>query len=236
MAEQLGRLALAYDFVDAVRGSDAIADRKLYDRDGALLAEGRELRPGEVGCALSHGRAYAEIIRRGLPWALVLEDDAVLHEDLPAVLGRLESGLLEQGDLVFLERCDYVRPGSGRRLVGRYRIASPILVRAGSTAQAAGYVITNGAAQAIAGINEPVRFPADSWGHYEGFVRYRGVQPTLTLIKQSAMFESTTLGTGSRPEFKKYHYLSLVAHDFLFYTGFGRILQAPLRVLLKKTR
>ena len=59
---------------------------------------------------MSHAEAYAEIARRGLPCALVLEDDAVLHKDLPSILRKLESGILEQGDVVFLERCDTSGP------------------------------------------------------------------------------------------------------------------------------
>jgi glycosyl transferase family 25 len=235
MRERLGKLGLEYEFLDAVRGTDVYGDPGLYDKAKALKAEGRELYAGEVGCALSHAKAYREIVRRGLPWALVLEDDAVLHERLPDILERLEAGILEQGDLVFLERCDYVRPGSARALFGAFRIAEPILVRAGATAQAAGYVVTRTAAEAIMARNVPVHFPADSWGYYLGLVRYRGIQPTLTLIRQDTSFGSTTRKVATRPVFRKNPLWRLVAHDFLTYTSIGRVFMRPLRVLLKRT-
>ena len=234
MRERLGKLGIEYEFLDAVRGTDAYGDPGLYDKCEALKVEGRELRPGEVGCALSHAKAYGEIVRRGIPWALVLEDDAILHDELPGILRRLEAGILEQGDLVFLERCDYVRPGSSRVLTEPFRIGEPILVRAGATAQSAGYIITRVAALAMMAENLPVRFPADSWGHYKGLVRYRGIQPSLTLIRQDTSFDSTTFAGDRRPQFKKYPLWRLVAHDFLTYTSIGRFFMPPLRAIFKK--
>ncbi len=236
MREQLERLGIEYEFFDAVRGTDAICKRELYDRERAVRSENRELRPGEIGCALSHSEVYAAIAERDAPWALVLEDDAILHHDLPSVLSRLESGILEQGDMVFLERCDYTRPLSAKKLIGDFRIAEPIMVRAGSTAQSAGYVVTRKAAEAIKALNCPVHFPADSWGYYKGLVRFRGIQPTLTLIRQDAAFGSSTLEAGTRPGFKKYPFWRLVVHDFLVYTAAGRALLGPMTAMLKKRK
>ena len=152
------------------------------------------------------------------------------------MLSRLESGILEQGDVVFLERCDYMRPLSAKKLIGDFRIAEPIMVRAGSTAQSAGYVVTRKAAEAIKALNRPVHFPADSWGYYKGFVRFRGIQPTLTLIRQDAAFGSSTLEAGTRPGFKKYPFWRLVVHDFLVYTAAGRALLGPMTAMLKKRK
>jgi len=43
---------------------------------------------GATSCALKHLLAYGEIIRRGLPGALILEDDAILYRRFPALLDR----------------------------------------------------------------------------------------------------------------------------------------------------
>ena len=40
------------------------------------------LRPGEIGCFLSHRRIWAEIVRRDLDFGLVLEDDVVLDAEV----------------------------------------------------------------------------------------------------------------------------------------------------------
>jgi glycosyl transferase family 25 len=221
MARQLERLGLDFEFFDGVRGSERVGERASYDREGALRREGRELRAGEIGAALSHGAVYAEIDRRALPWALVLEDDAELSPDLPAVIGALEDGVLEQGDVVLLERCDRVAPLSVRNLVGRYRIARPVLLRAGAAAQAAGYVVTLAAAAAMKGVNLPVTFPADSWGYYRELVRFRGILPSRALVRQVLEFGSYTLGR-ERRAFGRSSLLGLLAHDFLTYTRVGR--------------
>jgi glycosyl transferase family 25 len=228
MAEQLERLALDYEFLDAILGSERVTDPRFYDPRKSLEANGRELRPGEVGCALSHAAAYDEIVRRGLPCALVLEDDAILHDDVPRMLELLERGELRQGEVVVLERCDHVRPFSSRRLFGKYRIAVPVLVKLGSIAQAAGYVVSQEAARAMAGVNRPVYFPADSWGFYKGLVRFRGVTPTLTLVRQRVEFGSSTAGVARRA-FSRYSALMLLGYGFFVYTGIGRMLRRFLK-------
>jgi len=70
---QLDKLGLEFEFFDAVRGSEKIGDPRWYDDVAARKLEDRSLRPGEVGCALSHAAVYAEIVKRDLPWALILE-------------------------------------------------------------------------------------------------------------------------------------------------------------------
>jgi len=89
MRQQLGSLGLDYEFFDAIRGAEYFNDPRWYDDASARRLEGRSLRPGEVGCALSHAAVYAEIVKRGIPWALILEDDAVLHRALPALLSTI---------------------------------------------------------------------------------------------------------------------------------------------------
>ncbi|MDP3130054.1 MAG: glycosyltransferase family 25 protein, partial [Bacillota bacterium] len=204
ISAQLERLGIEYEFFNAFWGADFVSEKAKYDPGRARMLEGRELRPGEVGCALSHAGAYARIADGSDPWSLILEDDARLHPDLPAVLERLEQTSLEQGDLVFLERCDHYRPGSARRLLGEYSLVAPIFVRYGSTAQTAGYVVTKEAAEAMRGVNVPVKFPADSWGYYRGSVRMRAVVPSMKLIRQDVGLGSTTQASGTRREFTRY--------------------------------
>ena len=52
------------------------------------------IKPGAVGCFLSHRRAWARVVEAGWPWALILEDDA----DLLEAPGR---AAVEGADLVF---------------------------------------------------------------------------------------------------------------------------------------
>jgi len=228
MAAQLEGLGLDYEFFEAKLGAEYCADPRWHDPARSRAEISRELRAGEVGAALSHAFVYREIVERGLPWALVLEDDAVLHGDLATVLDSLEKGVLEQGDLVFLERCDFIRPFSSRRLTGRYRIAKPILVKIGSVAQAAGYVVTLEAARRMMDANIPVHVPADAWGFYKGLANFRGVTPTLTLIQQKVDFGSTTM-EGVRPAFRRHNLFLILGYGFFMYTGLGRWMRRGLK-------
>jgi glycosyl transferase, family 25 len=228
MEEQLKRLDLDFEFFDGIVGAKYHGDPQWHAPHKSVREISRELRPGEVGCALSHAFVYREIVRRGLPCAFVMEDDAILHDDVPRVLERLELGELEQGELVFLERCDFIRPFSSRPLVGRYRIATPVLVKIGSVAQAAGYVISLEAARAMMNANVPVFFPADGWGFYKGLVRYRGVTPTLTLIRQRVDFGSTTT-TGVRPEMGRHNLFMILGYGFFMYTWVGKRIRRVLK-------
>lgn len=232
MRGQLGAFGLDFEFFDAVRGSERIHDPVWYDDAAARKLEDRSLRAGEVGCALSHAAVYAEIARRDLPWALILEDDAILHPELPAVLRALEAGSIEKGDMIFLERCDHYRPGTARPLAGEFRLVDPVLVRHGNNAQSAGYIVSGTAAKAIRGVNVPVKFPADNWGYYRQFVRFRGVVPTLTLIRQRVDLGSTITATGERRAFRPYSVFDLLWNSFKAYTPLGRALKHGAKHLL----
>jgi glycosyl transferase family 25 len=77
---------LDYEFIEAV--------------DGRLLSQAeikrhtRELnyacKPGEIGCSLSHLKAYRIMCARGINKALILEDDAKLTPEITGVLTELD--------------------------------------------------------------------------------------------------------------------------------------------------
>ena len=234
MRRQLDSLGLDYEFIDAIRGTERIGDSSWYDDASARRLEDRSLRAGEVGCALSHAFVYAEIVKRQLPWALVLEDDGILHPDLPMVLKALEKGPLKQGDLVFLERCDHYKPGSAKPLFGMFRIVDPIFIRHGNDAGAAGYVVTYKAALAMKDVNIPVHFPADNWGYYRGLVCYRGIIPTLTLIHQDRSFSSRVAVQAKRQIDHRYSVFEMLWNSFKIYTPVGRFLKHMVKKMLRQ--
>ena len=81
MRKQLGD---AFERIDAVRG-DAVPDRLAINFGGTT-----PILPGEIGCYASHLMAAEVILARGLPYAIVLEDDAKLG---PNFLDIVESGV-----------------------------------------------------------------------------------------------------------------------------------------------
>ena len=72
--------------VDSVAVSPAMLDR--------CLAEGAVLSQGEVGASLSHLTAWADLARRGEPFAVILEDDARLADNFTAAALRRGLGAL----------------------------------------------------------------------------------------------------------------------------------------------
>src|SRR4051812_12010733 len=84
---QLKRLGLCYEMVDAVDGR-VLTEEELkavtdYER---VQGDRKWLNNGAIGCALSHIKAYRRIVETGAPYALVLEDDALLQENFLSFL------------------------------------------------------------------------------------------------------------------------------------------------------
>lgn len=81
IAAQLQALGLSFEFVDAIRGSTLTAEERSDVLAPQLVTQmqlGRALTDTEIGCALSHQKAYALLLASEAPRAVILEDDALL--------------------------------------------------------------------------------------------------------------------------------------------------------------
>ena len=74
--------SIDYEFIDAVDGRKMNTQElnQLFNLKRFKSLYFREARPGEVGCTMSHQRCFQAIIDQNLPYALLLEDDAVLGD------------------------------------------------------------------------------------------------------------------------------------------------------------
>lgn len=105
IAARLNQLDLIFEFLPGVDG------RKLhplqhphYEPLRRRLFWGRDLSNGEFGCVLAHRGVYQHMVEHQIPLAVVLEDDAILTNELPTVVSAL-SWIADQWDLVrFLGR------------------------------------------------------------------------------------------------------------------------------------
>ncbi len=80
MSRRLASWRGTWSFLDATDG-EALGSAELaavYCEADAMRAYGRPLSRAEIGCALSHRRAYESILAQGVGAAIVLEDDAEL--------------------------------------------------------------------------------------------------------------------------------------------------------------
>lgn len=77
---QLQALGLPYTMVDAVDGRNGLPPvcELIIDRAGTLPRMRRRMSDAEYACALSHLMVYRSLVDRGLPGAIILEDDAQL--------------------------------------------------------------------------------------------------------------------------------------------------------------
>jgi glycosyl transferase, family 25 len=109
MDAQCSRLGLHFERISAVNGRDLSTDEKaaVYDRKTNLSKYDKELNEGEIGCYMSHIRCWERIVAEKLDYALILEDDAILSQDLVGFIGKL-------GDSY--DEWDYIKLSHGNKL------------------------------------------------------------------------------------------------------------------------
>ena len=87
MVKQLQALNLQFEIVPAVDGKCLDSeDLKHYSAPEAIKAIQREMKPGEIGCALSHARMWERIVAENIEEVLILEDDVMIKSELLDVL------------------------------------------------------------------------------------------------------------------------------------------------------
>jgi glycosyl transferase, family 25 len=74
-AERARGTSLEWTWFDAHRD---LGPELTHDPDEAIVAKGRPMYPGELGCYSSHYAAWAAFLRTGMPQLLVLEDDTIV--------------------------------------------------------------------------------------------------------------------------------------------------------------
>lgn len=108
--KELDNLDMPFSFFNAIDGkllNPAIKKTMMQLRLEAYkkvenLKSKIKIHHGEVGCALSHIKIYSHIVKKKIPFSLVLEDDSEINENLKKIL---EDPLLfefaRRGDLRF---------------------------------------------------------------------------------------------------------------------------------------
>ena len=90
ISQQLNKIGMAFEVFPAVDGEtldlSTLSDR-LQDR--MPLYRGFSLTRGEIGCFLSHYQIYQRMVANNTPYAVILEDDAVLSEDFADIIDTL---------------------------------------------------------------------------------------------------------------------------------------------------
>lgn len=178
MAQQLEAAGIAYDIISAVKGKalDPAYVKKVYDEAQTLKVQGKPLSLGEIGCALSHLSVYRKMLDTDQAVSLVLEDDALLHQDLVQVLQPLvDSMAAETKPIIYLLT----------HLI-RYQGRQSVPVSPGYTLHpvvdaccAHGYLVNKAAAQEMLALFDPITYPIDAWKRIAetGRIRFYGLNP-----------------------------------------------------------
>ena len=162
MADQLTQMQLACAFIDAVDGRAMDA----ATRAGHISARRqswikRQISAGATGCALSHYECWRQLLASDAPCALILEDDAHLEADTPAVLSALATQA-DKFDIITLHRYKN-RPARpffdlpAAPLQTRRQLASVRYNQIGATA----YILSRAAAARLLTEAEPICFEVD---------------------------------------------------------------------------
>lgn len=161
---ELGLEATRFSAFDGTALSEA---EKGYNGRKRRLIYGKDLTIGEIGCARSHLGVYAEMERLGISHALVLEDDALIDDNLPAALAALEA-CRQEWDLVrFLAKDkDLKRARPTHNLANGFKLCRVY----GTPGGAYAYVLTRQAAAKLAEAGRVLWRPIDTlhgqtWAH-----------------------------------------------------------------------
>lgn len=111
MQAQCDRLGLKFERVSAVRGCElSVHDKsKIYSLEQNLKKYDKVLNDGEIGCYLSHIKCWKKLIEEELDYALVLEDDGMLTDELPLFITKLAKSF-EHWDYIHLSHGSKVKP------------------------------------------------------------------------------------------------------------------------------
>ena len=102
LVRDLESAGIQVTLVEAIRGSSlgrSFLAREV-DQRGAWWHQGAKLSAGQVGCALSHRKAYRMANIDGASWALIVEDDAIVLPGFRLWTEELESFVPEQPTIV----------------------------------------------------------------------------------------------------------------------------------------
>ena len=154
MEQQLSRLNLDYEIIEAVDGSQLSYTDIMRETRPLTYA----LSCGEVGCALSHINIYRRITSESIPLALVLEDDALIDDRTVEVMEEIEKRNNSLPTVTLLtEASQYIKKPTFNLNKNRY------IYDVLEASRSHGYIVNQSAARKLIEFLYPVWMVADRW-------------------------------------------------------------------------
>lgn len=195
ISQHLTNLGIEYRLIDAVDGK-AMTSSQIAE----IVASGKKMHPGAVGCYLSHINVYKIIRDENIKVALVLEDDALLDHRVRNLL--LNGCDYLDWDYCFLDCDDHNDQGpvfydadSGRVLGAGFTAYS--LSSGPQTTHA--YLITRSAAMNRLTHAFPLEWPIDLYAHLPYPIHFCSlINPKPAWVSECSLNSFTSVKSGSR--------------------------------------
>ena len=222
---QLNRLAspdLIIERVSAVDGSTLSTSElgRHFDRPLNQQQYHKTLNKGEIGCYLSHRKAWTQIVSEKLDFALVLEDDFVCSTQLEALLDSV-AAIKQSWHCIKLTEHPVKRKELSSQNVGAFRLVTYDKVPARTCAQ----LISQAGAQRLLAASEkfgrPVDIDLQHWWEHELIVL--GLKPYIFQVSEQAVSDIDSL---SHRKQSKTRHLSKIYQQLYFHLENQRALKA----------
>lgn len=190
----LGMETTIWPAIDGARLSED--ERAAHYNDARAKSHRRSLTTGEIACALSHIGIYRHMVGRDMPYAMILEDDAVLNRFTRSVLDGVEPMLqTNHPTIVLLTHLSRFCMRGNKKITAHHR-----LVRVWKAGHGFGYLINKAAARSLSSELYPVFTTADNWTRlrrHSKQIALWGVDPYC--IGQSVLDAASTLEPDRAP-------------------------------------
>ena len=211
--QQLSSINMAFTRIPAVNGNQLTPqDLEQYQTED-FSRYYKALTAGEIGCYLSHRKCWQHIIENDLDYALILEDDFLLVEDLGS-LGEYLTDITHPWDCIKLmenpvkRRAVKSMPCKDKQLIVFNKVPS----------KTCAYVMSKAGAEKMLRKSTKIERPVDIDFQYwwENDMRVFGLQPYMVSVNHE--LESTIDGMVSRKGRRKSFYKKVV-QGIGFYWG-----------------
>lgn len=161
-------------FIEAVDGRKFSKEEinQVWDQKGTYAIYGREMKPTEIGCTLSHRKCCKELCGSNEKIALILEDDLVLKSNgVKSALNTLYEVLNTDEPMIILLSGDYW-------FTSKQRIGTICLATIREAVCSHAYLINRGAAEIVLSLSH--KYLADDWYSLKKQgIRILGIYPHL---------------------------------------------------------
>jgi glycosyl transferase, family 25 len=183
-----------------INGFKPLEIAEVYNEQKAYEIIRRPMVKSEIGCGLSHIKAYRKIVENNIPYAIVMEDDILMssyfNDILPDVINWVDP---DKSQIVLFTPCFSYCKKDGVKLGKPYQSYTTLgpqhyLYPAwGVTWYAACYLVTNKAAQNLMNNLYPVFQLADAWDYImdNKLADVRVVLPTVISFTKEGRFVSS---------------------------------------------